>query len=143
MTVILNNRTNSIAFKISRRDIKASLMEVPTKKPLSGAQSGADNLPRPGLKKSNLQRSTSLPSKLEQAPPTIKLFWFRPNNAGNENEVSRPMRRKRFSASRAALRASSKPLPTIYDDDVSGHTEEDEDELLVGLSFLEDREEER
>jgi hypothetical protein len=52
------------------------------------------------------------------------------------------MRRKRLSAaSRAVLRANSKPLPTIYDDDVSGHTEEDE--LLVGLSFLdEDSEEE-
>jgi hypothetical protein len=122
------------------------MMDVPTSKTrLSGAQSGVDNLLRPDLQKSYLQRSTSLPIKLEQAPPTIKLFWFRPNDAGSESsEVSRPMRRKRLSAaSRAVLRASSKPLPTIYDDDVSGYTEEDEDELLVGLSFLdEDSEEE-
>jgi hypothetical protein len=116
------------------------MMEVPNNDRLSGAQSGADNLPRPDLQRSNLQRSTSLPIKLEQAPPTIKLFWFRPNDAGSENnEVSRPVRRKRLSAvSRAVLRANSKPLPTIYDDDVSGHTEEDEDELLVGLSFLDE-----
>jgi hypothetical protein len=97
---------------------------------------------------------------LEQVPPTRKLFWFRPpihpdardpssctHNTSGSSAKNNQQGRESFrvvckdqlsTISRATLQwREAKRLPTIPDDE-SGNTEEDE--VLVGLGFLEEEE---
>ena len=88
-------------------------------------------LPRPDL----IKRSTSLPTKLENAPRTKKLFWFRPssNLPEKENRLDSPVIVQSFPR----VESRDMPLlPTLEDENETNYdTVEDWDDL-VGLGFL-------
>lgn len=82
-----------------------------------------NNVPRPYT----VKRATSLPTKLEKAPPTKKLFWFRPTLIVEDEKENRPMGAVTF---RPFKSTPSRPLAANV------ATEESSDELLLGLDFL-------
>jgi hypothetical protein len=89
-------------------------------------------LPKPEM----LKRAASLPPRLEKAPPTKKLFWFRPTIVEDEKENSRPS--SPYSRPNSPYEQSSAPrtmptMPIFFEDK---RTLEDPSEELLGLGFL-------
>jgi len=80
-------------------------------------------LPRPEA----VRRSASLPSKLEEAPPTKKLFWFRPS-------AMLDTQRERSDTS------STLPSTSSFDDEASAtaYLAAEDPDGLFGLDFIED-----
>jgi hypothetical protein len=97
--------------------------------------------PQSGPPKLVLQRALSLPERLDDARPSRKLFWFRPDQKIASSEEARDD----FPAERNHSRSTVRLLGSCDSslDDESGHTEdlsEHDEELLIGLSFLDDEE---
>lgn len=89
------------------------------------------NLPRPEM----IKRSTSLPTKLENAPRTKKLFWFRPTIylPEKENRLDSPVIVQSFPR----VESRDMPLlPTLEDDSETTNNPLEDLEELVGLGFL-------
>jgi hypothetical protein len=100
--------------------------------------------PQSGPPKLVLQRALSLPERLDDARPSRKLFWFRPSRP-DQTFASNEEARDDLSAERNHSRSTVRLLGSCDSslDDESGHTEdlsEHDEELLVGLSFLNDEE---
>lgn len=98
--------------------------------------------PRPGLPRPEVvKRSASLPAKLEEAPPTKKLFWFRPNKfafGDKENEAVDAM--LLYGSQHRPMDAPMLPMMPLLDDDESAtaYLEAAEDPAdLLGLDFIE------
>ena len=108
------------------------------------------------LKRLRLQRATSLPGKLDQGTPSRKLFWFRPKPERSEifsDESRNPQQWESYSGLAKDARGEGSDRTSLQyawstirekahdewclDDDASGHTENNEDDDLLGLTFLE------
>lgn len=85
-----------------------------------------------------IQRSTSLPTKLEKAPMTKKLFWFRPvmSTREKENRLDSPIMVQSFPPVESR---DIPPLPTLDDDESATECQKGEElDDLVGLGFLDE-----
>lgn len=82
-----------------------------------------------------IKRSTSLPAKLENAPRTKKLFWFRPTIylPEKENRLDSPVLVQSFPR----VESRDIPLfPTFEDENETKYNMLEELDDLVGLGFL-------
>ena len=152
MTLILNPKRRT-TFSILNQANMPSVS--PKREDWSSTTLGSQQVKVDGnLQKPSFKRSTSLPPKLSQAALTTKkLFWFRPKGdsrggLGHEeetrqnNESRESFRIGRKSPLSLASRNELQVLRPVkeldsFPDDVSGNTEEDFDDDLVGLNFIE------
>ncbi len=123
---------NIMTYNTTMPNQRTSLRYTKRQWATSKATNCSSILPRPDM----IKRSTSLPTKLEKAPPTKKLFWFRPVCFLQEKE-------NRLESSlivQSFPRVESRHiphLPTLYDDEsATRHHIAEESEDLVGLGFL-------